>query len=234
MKDKLYSRKRIKLPNLNRLREKKSFKIILLIMLFTIIICMICFIKSAYPVFKASCETAASSKGNKIVNDEVNKVMKEYSYNSLIRIEKDTNGKITFIEADSVKMNEVVSKIISNIQTEFDKIPRINVFINMGSVSGISVLKRFEPQFEFELESAGSIEATIRTEFKSVGINQTHHKIYLDIDSKVGILTPFTTFSKEVNSDVLLTEAVILGEVPSTYYNLEGIDNADETFNFIN
>ena len=69
MKDKLYSRKRIKLPNLNRLREKKSFKIILLIMLFTIIICMICFIKSAYPVFKASCETAASSKGNKIVND---------------------------------------------------------------------------------------------------------------------------------------------------------------------
>ena len=131
-------------------------------------------------------------------------------------------------------MNEVVSKIISNIQTEFDKIPRINVFINMGSVSGISVLKRFEPQFEFELESAGSIEATIRTEFKSVGINQTHHKIYLDIDSKVGILTPFTTFSKEVNSDVLLTEAVILGEVPSTYYNLEGIDNADETFNFIN
>lgn len=234
MKDKLYSRKRIKLPNLNRLREIKSFKIILLIMLFTIIICMICFIKSAYPVFKASCETAASSKGNKIVNDEVNKVMKEYSYNSLIRIEKDTNGKITFIEADSVKMNEVVSKIISNIQTEFDKIPRINVFINMGSVSGISVLKRFEPQFEFELESAGSIEATIRTEFKSVGINQTHHKIYLDIDSKVGILTPFTTFSKEVNSDVLLTEAVILGEVPSTYYNLEGIDNADETFNFIN
>ena len=203
-------------------------------MLFTIIICMICFIKSAYPVFKASCETAASSKGNKIVNDEVNKVMKEYSYNSLIRIEKDTNGKITFIESDSVKMNEVVSKIISNIQTEFDKIPRINVFINMGSVSGISVLKRFEPQFEFELESAGSIEATIRTEFKSVGINQTHHKIYLDIDSKVGILTPFTTFSKEVNSDVLLTEAVILGEVPSTYYNLEGIDNADETFNFIN
>lgn len=234
MKEKLYSRKRIKLPNLNRLREIKSFKIILLIMLFTIIICIICFIKSAYPVFKASCETAASSKGNKIVNDEVNKVMKEYSYNSLIKIEKDTNGKITFIEADSVKMNEVVSKIISNIQTEFDKIPRINVFINMGSVSGISLLKKFEPQFEFELESAGSIEATIRTEFKSVGINQTHHKIYLDIDSKIGILTPFTTFSKNVDSDVLLTEAVILGEVPSTYYNLEGIESADETFNFIN
>lgn len=234
MRDKLYSRKRIKLPNFNRLREINSFKIILLIMLFTIIICIICFAKSAYPVFKASCETAASSKGNKIVNDEVNKVMREYSYNSLIRIEKDTNGKITFIEADSVKMNEVVSKIVSNIQNEFDKIPRINVFINMGSVSGISILKKFEPQFEFELESAGSIGATVRTEFNSVGINQTHHKIYLDIDSKVGILTPFATFSKEVDSDVLLTEAVIVGEVPDTYYNLEGIEDSKETFEFVN
>ena len=90
MKDKLYSRRRIKLPNFNRIREIKSFKIILLIMLGTIIICLICFIKSAYPVFKATCETAAASKGNKIVNDEVSKVMKSYSYNSLIRIEKDT------------------------------------------------------------------------------------------------------------------------------------------------
>ncbi len=234
MKDKLYSRRRIKLPNFNRIREIKSFKIILLIMLGTIIICLICFIKSAYPVFKATCETAAASKGNKIVNDEVSKVMKSYSYNSLIRIEKDTNGKITFIEADSVKMNEAVSNIISNIQNEFDKIPRINVFINMGAVSGISILSKFEPRFEFELESAGSIAANIRTEFESVGINQTHHKIYLDIDSKIGILTPFETFSKEVDSDVLLTEAVIVGEVPSTYYNLDGLTETKQTFDFIN
>ena len=233
MKDKLYSRKRIKLPSLDRIREINSFKVVLLIMLFTTIIIICFFIKSAYPVFKASCETAASSKGNKIVNDEVNKVMKEYSYNSLIKIEKDVNGKISFIEADSVKMNEVVSKIVSNIQNEFDKIPRINVFINMGAVSGISILKNLEPQFNFELESAGNIESTLRTEFESVGINQTHHKIYLDIDTRVGILTPFSTFGKDVNSDVLLTEAIIVGEVPDTYYNLEGMENPEETFNFI-
>ena len=47
------------------------------------------FWKSAYPVFKASCETAASSKGTKIINDEVNKVMKNYSYDDLIKIARD-------------------------------------------------------------------------------------------------------------------------------------------------
>lgn len=233
MQNKLYSRKRIRIPNLKRLREINSLKIILLIIFFTILVILIVFLKTAYPVFKATCETAAASKGNKIVNDEVNKVMKGYTYNSLIKIEKDVNGKISFIESDSVKMNEVVSQIVSNIQKEFDKIPRITVFVNMGSVSGISILENYSPEFNIELESAGSINANIRTEFKSVGINQTQHKVYLDIDTRVGILTPFATFGKDINSDVLLTEAIIVGEVPDSYYNLEGMQSPEDTYNFL-
>lgn len=230
MKDKLYSRKRIKLPNL---REIKSFKILLIIALITIIIILSLFWNSAYPVFKATCETAASSKGVKIINDEVNQVMKNYSYDNLIKIEKDTAGKISLIKADVITINEIVSEIIKNIQEEFDKIPRIKVFINMGSVSGISALKNFEPKFELELESAGRMNYNVNTEFKSVGINQTQHKIYLQIDSTVRILTPFSTFGKEIKTDVILTEAVIVGDVPDSYYNLEGMEALDDTLNLI-
>lgn len=230
MADKLYSRWRIKLPNL---RELKSVKAILLIMFFSIVISIGVFLKSAYPVFKSSCETAASSKGNKIINDEVYKVMQNYTYNDLIKIDKDINGKISLIEANSVKINEITSLINANIQKEFDKIPTITVFINMGAVSGISILKNVEPKMDIELESAGNIKSIVKTEFKAVGINQTHHKIYLDIDARVGILTPFSAFGKDINADVLISEAIIIGEVPETYYNLEGMDETEDTYNFI-
>lgn len=230
MKEKLYSRKRIRIPDFRKLN---SFKAILLILFFTILVSLALFLRTAYPVFKTSCETAAASKGNRIINDEVSKVMKDYTYDNIINIEKDTNGKISLIEANSFYINEIVSKIIANIQREFDNIPRITVYINMGSVSGISVLKNLEPQFEIELESAGNINSTVRTEFESVGINQTHHKIYLDIDSRIGILTPFSTFGKDINTEVLLTEAIIVGEVPDTYYNLEGMTEPVETYNFV-
>lgn len=230
MKDKLYSRKRIRLPDIRKMNSVKS---IILILFFSIILSIFLFLNTAYPVFKASCETAASSKGIKIINNEVNKIMKNYSYNNLINIEKDTEGNITMIKADVICINEIVSKIVSNIQTEFDGIPRITVFINMGSVSGISALKNLEPKFNVELESAGNIKYDVKTKFESVGINQTFHKIYLDIDARVGILTPFSTFGKDINTEVLLTEAIIVGKVPETYYNLEGMDNPDDTFNFI-
>ena len=228
--DKLYSRWRLKFPNIRKLN---SIKAVLLIAFFTIVLSILLFLKSAFPVFKSSCETAASSKGNKIINDEVNKVMKKYTYNDLIKIDKDVNGRISLIEANSVYINEIVSEINSNIQKEFDKIPRITVFINMGTVSGISALKNMEPKFEIELESAGNIKSIVRSEFKSVGINQTHHRIYLKIDARVGILTPFSAFGKDINTEVLISEAIIVGEVPDTYYNLEGMDEADDTFNFI-
>lgn len=230
MRGNLYSRKKIRLPNF---RELNSVKALLLIMFATIILSIGIFLKAAYPVFKASCETAASSKGVTIINEEVNKVMRNYSYDNLISVEKDQNGKIAFIKADSICINDIVTKIVSNIQKQFDGIPRISVFINMGSVSGISALKNIEPKFEVELESAGNINATIRTDFQSIGINQTHHKIYLDIDARVGILTPLDTFGKDVSTEVLLTEAVIVGDVPDSYYNLSGFEDPDETYNFV-
>ena len=71
----IYTRWRIKLP---RLRDLKSVKAIMLIAFFTILIVIGMFLRSAYPVLKSSCITAASSKGNKIINDEVFKVMQNY------------------------------------------------------------------------------------------------------------------------------------------------------------
>ena len=165
--DKLYSRKRIKVPDFKKIN---SIKAMLLIIFAWTIISVCLFLKSAYPVFKSSCETAASSKGNKIISEEVRKVMQEYTYNDLIHIDKDISGKI---------------------------------------------------------------DSNVVTEFKSVGINQTHHKIYMKIHARVGILTPFSSFGKDIDQDILISEAIIVGEVPETYYNLEGMDEADDTFNFI-
>ena len=147
--------------------------------------------------------------------------MKNYTYNDLISIEKDSNGNITLMKADVIEINKIVSEIISNIQKEFDKIPRLTVAINMGSVSGISILKNVEPKFDIELESAGTVNYNINTKFESVGINQTYHKIFLVIDTNIGILTPFSTFGKDINTEVLLTEAVIVGKVPESYFDVD-------------
>ena len=230
MEDKLYSRKKIKIQNF---RKMNPIKTLLLIATTTIIIGISLFLRSAYPVFKGSCETAAASKGNKIITEKVRDVMYNYSYDNLIEIKTDDIGNITLIKANTFLINQVVTEIVKSIQEEFDNMPRTTVPINLGSVSGVSILKKFSPSFEIEMESAGNINYSIRTEFESVGINQTHHKIFLKVDARVSILTPIESFSRNIESEVLLTEAVIVGGVPETYYNLEGLENPEDTFNFV-
>lgn len=63
--------------------------------------------------------------------------------------------------------------------------------------------------------------------FESVNVNQSIHRIYLKLNTEIGILTPIGSFGKKVDSEVLLTEAVIVGKVPDTYYNLEGLNKTD-------
>lgn len=91
----------------------------------------------------------------------------------------------------------------------------------MSALSGIS------PNFKIALERAGNVETKIDSEFTAVGINQTMHRIYLDLNCTIGILTPFQSVSKNISSKVLLTETVIVGEVPSTYYNYDNLGFED-------
>ena len=71
------------------------------------------------------------------------------------------------------------------------------------------------------------METDLRSEFIAQGINQTLHSVYLQVVCKVSILTPFHNMEKEITNQVLLIENVIVGNIPSTYYNLEGLNRGD-------
>ena len=53
------------------------------------------------------------------------------------------------------------------------------------------------------------------------------HRIYLEVKCNVNILTPYNTITETITNQVLLTEGVIIGNIPDTYYNLEGL-NSDQ------
>lgn len=59
------------------------------------------------------------------------------------------------------------------------------------------------------------------------GINQTIHRLYLDVGCDVSILTPYNIIEENISNEIVLIENVIVGLVPSTYYNLEGMEKSN-------
>ena len=128
------------------------------------------------------------------------------------------------ISSNVIVINEIISDIAIKIQEELNKVENSKFKISMGSFTGSRVLSGRGPQIEVKMSTIGNLDTDLRSEFSDAGINQTLHKIYLQVECQVVILTPFDTIEEKITNQVLLSEAVIVGTTPSTYYNFEGVD----------
>lgn len=97
----------------------------------------------------------------------------------------------------------------------------------MELLLGTKILSGRGPDIPIKMSTVGNVETDLVSQFSEAGINQTLHRIYLNVNCKVTILTPFDSIEETITNQVLLAEAVIMGEVPSTYYNLNGLKSDD-------
>lgn len=237
--DKIYSRKRIRLPefnfnnkNFNELNSKNAKRIKIVVIILIAILVAILIVKAIEPVINKQSVVVAKSIATKISNEQATIVMANYKYQDLCSIEKDENGNIRMIKSNIIPVNEITSDVAVKIQNEINKTQDGEVFIRLGTLTGSKFLSGRGPKVNFKIATIGNVETDLKSEFSSAGINQTLHRIYLQVKCKVIVLTPFSSIEEEITNQVLLAEAVIVGDIPSTYYNLEGI-NKDNVLDII-
>ena len=231
--DKIYSRKRIKIPKLQVLYSKKennkNFKKIAKIILILIIAFLFVHIAidSIYPLFDTICEKEAKSVATLISNEQATKVMSNYTYEDIMKIEKDTQGNIKMISANMIVINEIISDVALKIQEELNKEDRTQIGIRLGTFTGSKLMAGRGPIVKIIITPVGVVETDLKSEFLSDGVNQTLHRVYLQVDCKVNILTAFNRVEKSISNQVLLMENVIVGNIPNSYYNFEGVSQED-------
>ena len=234
MDEKIFTRHRIKLPNImpkksGPEKQKKRKKFIQLIMIIFIAFTFAYFVLQAIkPIMEQQCKSMAKSISTKICNAEATEVMKRYQYEDLFIITKDDEGNVKMVGTNVITINEIISDIPIRIQEQLEKSENNNFDIKLGSFLGSNLFAGRGPNINIKMEVVGSLDTDLRSEFTSAGINQTLHRVYLEIKCNVVILTPFETIEDEIFNQVLLAEGVIIGNVPNSYYNLEGMttDNA--------
>ena len=233
MNSKIYSRPRIRLPKIffsnggdKSLKRKQKIAKIFIIMVIAFSTFKIV-LDAISPIFNALCEDKAKSIATIISNNEATNVMKDHTYDELFTIEKDNDGNITMIKSNVIPINEIISDVAVKIQNLINERGKENIKITIGSFTGSKLLSGRGPGIPIKISSIGNVETDLRSEFSAQGINQTLHRVYLQVDCEVSILTPYNTISEKVSNQVLLIENVIVGKIPNTYYNLDGIDSSN-------
>ena len=229
--DTIYSRKRIRLPKIiykqfnfpnMPQKNKKNAKLITIILIAIVTFAMA--INSINPMFEKICEDKAKSIATIICNEESTKIINKYKYEDLVTIYKDKDDNITMIKSNITPINLIISDVAEKIQKKLDKVEAEEIGIRLGNFTGTKLLSGRGPTINIKLESVGNVQTDLRSEFKQAGINQTIHRIYLQVDCELNILTPYKTISDKISNQVLIAENIIVGKIPDAYYNLEGLD----------
>ena len=95
------------------------------------------------------------------------------------------------LESNMKNVNIVISDVAARIQKGINNIQEEYVNMSLGSFTGCSLLSGSGIKLPIRISTVGNVKTDVRSEFKSKGVNQTLHRLYLQIETQISILTPF-------------------------------------------
>jgi len=169
-------------------------------------------------IAKAYAEQIAVTAIQDAVND---KIAKNVEYKDLIFIRTDNRGRVVLMQANTIKINSLAAEATLDIQKNLVKLEGRAVHIPLGQVLKSQLLAAYGPKIRVTLVPIGAVKVKVIDDFQQAGINQTRHRLYLNVSTRVKIVIPLVSDYMEVSSQVPVAETIIVGEVPQTYLNLD-------------
>lgn len=180
------------------------------------------FDKSVNSTIITIAEAEVKKKTVYIINKSVlNEYNNGFNYDSVVKVEKDSEGNIIMLKANTLEMNKIACEVAVQAQNELEKEGNIDIEIPLVYAFKNNVFSNIGPSVSIKAEPIGNIEAKYSSQFESAGINQTRHKIYININTEVRIILPLSNDTINVNSQIPVAETIIIGKVPSTALDLQ-------------
>lgn len=203
-------------------KNKKSYKFIFIAFLLVSVFLIVYFYYNKVicdQIFKICGDYAYSCSSDCVNSAVLISLNGNISYDDLIKVEKNSNGEITLITTDSYKVNSINRQVSNNTSVLLKEKLSKGVPIPSFALSGISFLSGYGSVINLKTINTVSVVCDFFSTFKSVGINQTLHSLYLEVESTVNIQVPFNNKKEVCVTKILLSESVLVGKVPEIYLN---------------
>lgn len=136
-------------------------------------------------------------------------------YADLVCVERGSDGTISAIITDMAAMNRLRSGLIEVMLEHVSQIDEEAISVPVGSLIDSEFIWGRGPTIKVKSFTIGTVSAEFRSEFTSAGINQTLHKIWLDLSIPTAVMLPGTQLDVSVDTMLCVAETVIVGTVPS-------------------
>ena len=166
------------------------------------------------PVITTVTEESVKMKVSEAIDNMTESELTGAEYDDFVITRYNDEGNVSLLQINSVAVDLFARKVTALIRSEMETFQSEGVAIPLGTLSGIPFLSGSGPDIVLSLLNLGIVDAEFSSEFLTAGINQTLHRLYMRIVVNMTIVLPWYTMDFDNSSQVIISEAVITGDVP--------------------
>ena len=185
---------------------------------------------SLRPVLEGMATARVESAAARAMNEAILEVLGSASTGELLSAQASNEGHVSLLTADAGKLNLLAADCAAAAQRRIQDLGEQGVSVPLGTLSGVPLLAGLGPRLSFRFTPVGMVQSSFHSEFRSAGINQTLHRITLQLTGTVRVVLPGRSYSVTVLTQAPVAENVIVGDVPEAYTN---VANTDDLLNLI-
>ena len=169
-------------------------------------------------------KTQVMNTTSDLTNDAIAKQIAQgnIAYDRIVFFEKDLDGRITALKTNMSEINRLKTDILGIINDEILALDTSDIGIPLGSLFLPELLSGKGPAIPVHILSIRNSDANFVSHFSQAGINQSLHRLNMEVSVDVAILVLGTTSSFTMTSEVVVAETVIVGDVPQTFLQTGG------------
>ena len=199
--------------------RRRTALVLLLLCLLTIAAAILLAERNLTRVVLSLAQARARALAVQVLNESAAELLsgEGVTYDTLMHVTADGSGQIRLIQANTPEMNRLAAQASLLAQSRLQQTRDQTVNIPLGSALGLTLFAGAGPKIEVRILPVGSVHAAFHTDFQTAGINQTRHRVSLQLTAQVQMVIPTGAQTVEVSTQVAMAESIIVGEVQENF-----------------
>ncbi|MBQ8688084.1 MAG: sporulation protein YunB [Ruminococcus sp.] len=174
---------------------------------------------SIRPTAEAICAEECRRYASQLIGSSIQKTLLEhpYDYADFAELIYDEAGNITAVETLTGNVNRLQTQLLSDVNEVLEESRDHEISVSLGTASGVWIFAGHGPEVPLRFLPVGSAAVQLVSQLESAGINQTCHTILVQVSLHVAGAIPFCKTETDVTYEYLLTETILVGDVPDAY-----------------
>lgn len=136
-------------------------------------------------------------------------------HSAFLTVQRGEDGQITSLTTNTAALNLLRADLVSEALVILESMERMEVQIPLGNLFGSEFVWARGPSVQVRSMVHGTVSAQFESDFSSAGVNQTLHRIWLDLKLPILLYLPGGPEDVTVHTRLIVAETVIVGQIPN-------------------